>query len=292
MSEDGEQQQQTFEGESPKQDRRPNISDYLKEQEKKRGATSVTPGTEAKRHKKPEFTLSDSDSEDDEEAEKEVIEFPFTVIPVQNNSLPGFAFYATGFADKYMAEIQYQRNDRENKKKAKNYLKFIRHVECVEHVNTVLEQGSKTLVRKKDADGKYPYKAWVKTYAPGTEITQDLVKTFLNDEFVPAFMTVVGDNLRENQKPGFNENSMELAVSNWSDAVIPADLGFIFTDFEKRFVNKKIRIGSWIRESSDNLYAIYTRGQLPKNVHKAYNLPDEILDPLDLAYFNKKNAAK
>lgn len=298
MNNENNTSQDSFDDKSPTRGR-DDITSYLHSREKdkpdqedrtkrtRNETTAVTPSQDAKKQRK-EFVLSSDEESDDEGEDKPVIEFPFTVLPVQNNALPGFVFYATGFADKYMAEIQYDRN----KKGKKNYLKFIKFVECVEHVNSVLEQGSKTLVRKKDAEGKYPYKAWVKTYAPGTQITAELVQEFLQDEFVPNFMKLIGDQLRDNQIPGFTDRTMELPVTNWSDAVIPHDLTFIFTDFEKRFVKKNLRIGSWIRQSSDNLYAIYTRGQLPKNVYRGYNIPDDILDPLDKQYFDSKKKAK
>lgn len=268
----------------------PNITDYLTQQEEasqagslqqqgQRPPSNVTPSTATKRKA---FTLDDTDDEEESDAKKPAGEcdFPFKIIRVQNNSLPGFVFYCSGYADRILGNILYERSTN------KNYGKFVKYVECAKRTCTLLEAGSKTIFRKNYKG--YTHKGMAIVFKSGTVVSEEFITKWFEETFMPAWETLTEGDLHDNQKPAITEDSWEM-VTNWSDIVKTDNLSYIFTSFKERFKIKE-RMGQWINLSSDNLYSIYTRGELPKNVYKGYNIKREIMDAFDVRHLCRDNA--
>jgi hypothetical protein len=208
----------------------------------------VTPPPTKKQRKI--FTLEDvSETSDDrnETSDRRRCKYPFKVIIVKSKTMQGFIFYATGFADKFISDMFFNRG-----KEAK-WKKFIEHVEVVQHKCECLENGMGTGVRQN-------YKGFVfRTVAyvceEGEEPTKEFIISWMDKVWKPAFKIVVGeDQLKEDQWPDVNDDSFE-TVKTWSDAVSQEDINYVFASHQKKN-NIKVRMAKWIQEPV-NLYSIY-----------------------------------
>ena len=240
-------------------------------------AAMISPPSKGLKKRKKEFTLSDSDDDSTATGKGKYAKsnYPYKVIIVKSKTMQGFVFYATGFADKYISNIFYQRPN------TRKYQRFLEYSEVVLHKCEVLENGFGTETRKNNKG--YAYRAVAYVCSFGEEASEDFVRSFFEDIWTPALKKVLPeDALKDEQWPTVEDDSFE-TVHSWCDAVTEDDLIYVFANHQKKNEIKD-RLAKWIQHP-DRLYSLYNEGQVPKKVFKAYGLKREALKPLDSKRF-------
>lgn len=245
--------------------------------------SKVTPND--KDNKRKAFSLSDSDEEDDTapsaaRRKTDPSRPHYQVILVDTPKVKGFVFYVVGYADAYIGKIMYERN------KEKSYKKFLNFQEiAVWRSFEVLEQGSGTEVRKNYKN--WPYRGVAVICPQGQEFSKQWVNDWINNTWAPAFKTLFDGQLRDDAWPTLDEDAYE-TVNHWVDVISPSDFNFVYNHYQQLYLVKE-RMGQWLKSSADNLYSVYVPGCVPKKIWKSYNIPRNILDPLDVQAFYPNN---
>ena len=134
----------------------------------------------------------------------------------------------------------------------------------------------------------YPIKAIFIPMEPSDMDTEEKLKAYINDTFMPAFHNgILGTKdpkIQEDQMPRFNDMSQVRTVNNWSDAFFSQeDIGII-----ARLVlgNDDVTLNDWINHEDDNLYTLFHEGQIDPITVQQFRFPFDKLSVEDKNNYN------